>query len=172
MFTSIKPKLDHQLFADFWVFTHSYLLRSRNCFVLTFRTISGLEQIRTAKNSKVNKQSVVIFWLKYGSVSYSFSCMSIVLSTYLVFSILFYQIFKWDFKICCTKVYLLSGDRRSKGGNWREKRNQLFSSLSLFLSAHLGENNFCRRVHIFCNYIFITELGRHCTESWKQASLL
>ena len=47
-----------------------------------------------------------------------------------------------------TQVYLLSGDRRSKGGNWREKRNQLFSSLSLFFSAHLGGNNFWRRICI------------------------
>ena len=45
--------------------------------VLIFRTILGSHQAKPGKNTEINKQSAVIFWLDkrmYGSVLYSFSC--------------------------------------------------------------------------------------------------
>ena len=51
--------------------TYFYLLRTWN-WVFIFRTILGSQQVRMGKNTKINKQFVVIFQLnrrKYGSVS-------------------------------------------------------------------------------------------------------
>ena len=51
--------------------TYFYLLRTWN-WVFIFRTILGSQQVRMGKNTKINKQFVVIFrlnWRKYGSVS-------------------------------------------------------------------------------------------------------
>ena len=62
------------------VLTWIYLFCVKNCSVLMFRTIFGAKEVNSGKNrenTKVNKQSHVIFWLnwrKYGAVSYSFSC--------------------------------------------------------------------------------------------------
>ena len=77
-FSSYKPKLDIRLFVDFCVFPCSYLFWAENCFVLIFKTIFCSKQVRTGRNTKINKQSEVKFWLnwiKCGSVSYSFSCV-------------------------------------------------------------------------------------------------
>ena len=49
----------------------------KNCFVLICRTILWSHHAKTGKNTEINKQSDVKFWLnwrKYGTVSYWFSC--------------------------------------------------------------------------------------------------
>ena len=77
IFSSIKPKYDKRLFVYFCVFPQIYLSCTKNCFILMFRTIFGATQVNLWENTKVNKQSLVIFWLiwrKYGSVSHSLSC--------------------------------------------------------------------------------------------------
>ena len=82
MFSSIKPKLGDHLCVGLSVFTNSNLLRIQNCFVLIFRTILGLQQVKQAwlgKNIEINKQSVAIFWSnwrQYGSVLNSFNWIS------------------------------------------------------------------------------------------------
>ena len=82
IFSSIKPKYDKQLFVYFCVFPQIYLSCTENCFILMFRTIFGATQVNSGENTKVNKQSLAMFWLnwiKYGSVSHSLSCRKVSL---------------------------------------------------------------------------------------------
>ena len=80
MLSLIKPKLDVPLFVDFCVFPRSYLFCAENCFEDQNKTIFCSKQVRTGKNTQINKQPDVKFWLilrKYGSVLYSFSCTKV-----------------------------------------------------------------------------------------------
>ena len=75
------------LFFDFWFFTHfwlfSYRWEHRIVFVLIFRCAEQFyvpnmqEQSKTGKESEINRQTYVIWWLnsrKYRSVWYLLSC--------------------------------------------------------------------------------------------------
>ena len=75
MLYSIKPKLDDHLFVGLGVFTNSYMFLTccEPKIVLIFRTILGSHQAKTGKNSEINKQSAVIFWIN--NRMYSFSCI-------------------------------------------------------------------------------------------------
>ena len=56
MLSSIKPKLDIPVFANFSVFTRSYLFWAENYFEEQNNTIFCSKQVRTAKNTEINKQ--------------------------------------------------------------------------------------------------------------------
>ena len=59
------------------VFTSVCMIWSWNCFILICRTILWPHHAKTGKNTELNKQSDVKFWLNwmmYGNVSYSLSC--------------------------------------------------------------------------------------------------
>ena len=61
----------------FCVFPRIYLSCIENCSEHQNKTIFGATQVNLGENTKVNKQSLVIFWVnlrKYGAVLYSFSC--------------------------------------------------------------------------------------------------
>ena len=88
IFSSIKPKHDKWLFVYFYVFPRIYLSCTENCSEHQNKTIFGATQVNLGENTKVNKQSLVIFWLnwrKYGAVSYSFSCKKI-LNSFITFA--------------------------------------------------------------------------------------
>ena len=58
-------------------FSQIYLSCTQNCSEHQNKTIFCTKQVNSGKNTEVNKQLLVIFWLnwrKYGSVSYSLSC--------------------------------------------------------------------------------------------------
>ena len=76
-FYPIKPKLDIGLFVEFCVFTCFYQFL-HDKIVLQIKTKQWSHHAKTGKNTEINKQSDVKFWLnwrKYGTVSYSFSCI-------------------------------------------------------------------------------------------------
>ena len=77
IFSSIKPKYDKWLFVYFCVFPRIYLFCAENCSEHHNKTTFCSKQVNSGKNTKVNKQSLAMFWLnwrKYGFVSYSLSC--------------------------------------------------------------------------------------------------
>ena len=65
IFSSIRPKFDKRLFIYFCVFPRIYLSCTKNFFILMSRTIFGATQVNSGENTKVNKQSLVMFWLNW-----------------------------------------------------------------------------------------------------------
>ena len=77
IFSPIKPKLELGLFVDFCVFTCFYQFLHDVIIKLFCRSKQNNFMITSCKNTEINKQSDVKFWLnwrKYRTVSRSFSC--------------------------------------------------------------------------------------------------
>jgi len=77
--SSIKPKIDIGLFVDFWVFTCFYPVLNDILQIKRKQFYDHIMQklVKTGKNTEINKQSNVKFWLnwiKFGAVSYLLSC--------------------------------------------------------------------------------------------------
>ena len=62
-FLQLSQNMTSDCLFTFVFFSQIYLFCAIHYFILMFRTILGAKQVNSGKNTKVNKQSLVIFWL-------------------------------------------------------------------------------------------------------------
>ena len=75
--------------TDNWYYTmvHTYLFYHGGSIDSEMYSLINMRQVKTSKNTEIDKQSDVNFWLdwiKYGAVSYSLSCKESIFRNYLL----------------------------------------------------------------------------------------